>query len=208
MDSKERALITGLLGRVQALEFDEHHALSLLILLRRHAASKAPLAAELGDFVAHRERDRGLLLRFLKQVQGALLPGGQAPTHYDTPVSVPVLHDQLNALFAELSMSPIRFEHAECLALVVAALLDRVEFPVHGARRSRLLFGFNAQFAGLFGEVPLLSAIVAFPVMAVRNRFFESPFDDPETYWFPDRRFTVSAACHDGTVGFAQSPAL
>lgn len=207
MDFKERALIMGLLGRVQALEFEEHHALSLLILLRRHAASKAPMAAELGNFVAHRERDRGLLLRFLKQVQGALLPGGQAPNYYDTPVSVPVLHDQLNALLAEHSLPSIGFEQTECLALVVAAILDHVEFPVQGARSSRLLFGFNAHFAGLFGEVPTPSATVAFPVMAVRNRFFGSPFSDPDAYWFPDRGFTVSAACHDGSVGFAQSPA-
>lgn len=208
MDPKERTLIAGLLDRVRALEFEENHVLGLLILLRRHAIKTAPLVAELGDFMAHREKDRGLLLRFLQQVQQALLPGGRAPEYFDTPVSVPVLHDQFTALLKELRLPPITFEHTECLAVVSATLLHQVAFSVPGNRPWQLQFGFNAQLVGLFGVVPLPAVSVTFPVMAVRNRFFSSPFSDSDTYWFPSGHLTVSSACHNGSVGVAQSPAV
>jgi hypothetical protein len=161
---------------------------------------------ELGHFVAHRERDKGVLLRFLKTVQASLLPGAHPPAHFDAPVSIPVLHSELNRLLALHRFPSLTLAHIECVVVVLAALLHDVRFTVPGGlpwHSWRLEFGFNAQFVGLFGVVPIAAAIVNFPVMAVQNRFFSSPFDASDTCWFPDRGFVVSASCHAGNVGFS-----
>ncbi len=205
LDLKERKLLTSLVERVQSLTFEERDVMLLLISLRDHAIGNAPLVAELGDFIAHRAKDRGLLLEFMKTVQQALQPGSPTRDHFDAPLSIPVLHGQLAALLASLRLPALTLEHTERLAVVSSTVLHEVQFREPGKPSPRLRylqFGFNARLVGLFGVVPLPASSVTFPLMAVKNRFFESPFEGhPETYWFPDRGFIVSSAVRDGEIG-------
>ena len=60
MDAKERWLIEQTLVTLEAGTFSERDVLALLILLRRHAQPTSVIR-EFGDFVAHREKDRGIL---------------------------------------------------------------------------------------------------------------------------------------------------
>lgn len=79
MDVKERWLLTGLSEQIGGGTFDERDVLAFLILLRRHTPNDH-LVRELGDFVAHRERDRGMLRRYLADVQRMF--DGLAPGHW------------------------------------------------------------------------------------------------------------------------------
>lgn len=210
MDLKERRLVASLVERIRSLTFEERDAMLLLIALRDHAIRQAPLVAELGDFIAHRARDRGLLLDSMKELQEALQPDAPARDFFDAPLSVPALHRQLAALLERLSLPALTFEHTECLAVVSATALHQVQFHEPGPPSPRpryLQFGYSARLAGLFGVVPLPTASVTVPLMAVANRFFESPFPGhPDECWFPDRGFVVSSSVREGRVGFAQEP--
>jgi len=58
MDAKEKQLFDDLYDRLQKQSFDETDVYALYILLREKVDEKSWLR-ELGDFVAHRKRDRG-----------------------------------------------------------------------------------------------------------------------------------------------------
>lgn len=60
MDAKEQFLIEQLTDTILSGPFSERDVLALLILLRRHAKQESVIR-EFGDFVAHREKDRGWL---------------------------------------------------------------------------------------------------------------------------------------------------
>jgi hypothetical protein len=210
MDPKERKIVASLVERVRSLTFGEQDVMLLLISLRAHASGDAPLVVELSDFIAHRAKDRGLLLESMKELEQALQPGAPAREFFDAPVSVRTLHGQLTTLFARLRLPALTLEATECLAVVSSTVLHEVQFHEPGMPSPRLRylqFGFNAHLVGLFGVVPLPASSVTFPVMAVKNRFFESPFEGhPETYWFPDRGFIVTSAVRDGEIGLYQEP--
>jgi hypothetical protein len=87
MDTKERWLIEQARATLEAGTFTERDVLGLLILLRRHAQLKS-VVREIGDFVAHRERDRGILQTYLRHIQ-AVLTGDAVPNLLGTDHGFP-----------------------------------------------------------------------------------------------------------------------
>lgn len=71
MDAKQTDLLTQLHGRFEAGNFSELDVHSLLALLRDDSPGGGPVR-ELGDFIAHRERDRGKVHRYLTEMKTIL----------------------------------------------------------------------------------------------------------------------------------------
>jgi len=128
MDAKERWLIEQTRSTLESGSFSEHDVLGLLILLRRHAPACSAVR-EFGDFVAHREKDRGILHTYLCRIQTAL--NGTAAPH-DQPLTLPIftssdIHASLNELLTSLGISPIDAELGNRLAVCIISLLQSVK---------------------------------------------------------------------------------
>jgi hypothetical protein len=108
IDYKAGQLIHYSVSRIIAQAFDEHDILVLLILLREHALANSPVR-ELGDFVAHRIRNRGPFLQFLRNLSPEFekpsIPKGQGATdtlltsiQFDKILSTPAIYSQSDIL--------------------------------------------------------------------------------------------------------------
>ena len=67
VDAKEKFLVDELCRRIREQKFHERDVLALLILLRGHSAAESPVR-ELADFIAHREKERGALKKYVQHV--------------------------------------------------------------------------------------------------------------------------------------------
>lgn len=67
MDIKEEQLFQHYVGLLEKRMFDEYDILGFLILIRRHLDKTKYIAIlEISDLIAHRERDRGIVLNGLR----------------------------------------------------------------------------------------------------------------------------------------------
>jgi hypothetical protein len=64
VDSKEKALVKEIRGKIIRKKYDEIDILGLLVLLRGYS-SEGSATFEFANFVAHRERDRGAIYDYL-----------------------------------------------------------------------------------------------------------------------------------------------
>jgi hypothetical protein len=72
IDKKEQFLISTYHERLIQKQFDELDVFSLLILLRRHCDKHSPIF-EIANFIAHRERDRGDIWKYMVGIKQGLL---------------------------------------------------------------------------------------------------------------------------------------
>ena len=119
MDAKETWLVNATVDAIASGNFHERD-----VLLREYAAGNTPLR-EFGDFVAHRERDRGILLQVRERIRGALL--GQTNTTENLPIwSVAQIGDSLNVTFARLGVPSLDPENVNRVTVSVMTLLQGV----------------------------------------------------------------------------------
>ena len=63
MDKKEKVMLQHYKSIIENKRFDEYDILGFLIFIRRHINSELNYIQEFADLIAHRERDRGLVLK-------------------------------------------------------------------------------------------------------------------------------------------------
>lgn len=175
MDAKERWLLSRLSEQLSAGTFDECDVLAFLILLRRHTR-KTHLIRELGDFVAHRERDRGILQHYLSDVQRVLNGSAPAHTHHRFPISTDDLQACLNEVLRTLDLLEWDRPATNRLVVAIITLLQSVEIVRECQPRSKLLVGIGATRVALLGQATVPAGHgLAFPVLVADNDFEEWP---------------------------------
>ena len=177
MDTKERWLIEQARATLEAGTFTELDVLGLLILLRRHAQPTS-VVREFGDFVAHREKDRGILQTYLRHIQ-AVLKGDAVPDYQPVKHQVITSNDiytAFNDLFSSLGFGPIGTELGNRLAVCIITLLQSVK--VHTSSNTPAL-GFVVQMSSFkivlmgLGEVPA-GHVIGFPMLIADNNGYEA----------------------------------
>jgi hypothetical protein len=175
MDAKERLLVEELCRRATGQVFHERDVLALLILLRGHSAAGSPVR-ELADFIAHREKDRGALKKYVQHAVAygeALATGTPGQLKVDPVYTAGVFRDSLNSVLGNLSISAFSTELADDILVCTMSLLQDVRIFHQKREIGRLGF---ARFAGdlwLSGSVTLQPKVVqlVFPALIVPNRY-------------------------------------
>lgn len=204
MDAKERWLIEQLHSVILSRSFTERDVLALLIILRRHA-EQDNLVLEFGDFIAHREKDRGIFKEYLHRVHSALrgeLATNGEPTSF-TVFSFKSVQNSFNKIFRSLGLPELDTELANQITVCIISLLQSVEMKADSATSaSKLLVGISCEYIALLGQGRLPAGhIMSFPILMAQNNYKELPSSCTE-YMILDR--IVEAGSTNGNFTFAQ----
>ena len=175
MDAKETYLVADLHQRISSCAFHERDILGLLILLREHAVDPSPVR-ELGDFVAHREKDRGALKKYVQHVAAYLEAAAKktpAQVKIEFVHSSAAFRDSLNAVFGRVGFPPLSTDLSDDVLTCVMSLLQDVRLFHNRNEIGRLGLGRFKEELWLCAAVvePTKGVHVVFPALSVPNRY-------------------------------------
>jgi hypothetical protein len=193
IDYKAGQLIHYSVSRIIAQAFDEHDILVLLILLREHALANSPVR-ELGDFVAHRVRNRGPFLQFLRNLSPEFekpsIPKGQGATdtlltsiQFDKILSTPAIYSQsdilssLNDILQPAGFQTLPNDLAGDIIVCIMSLLQDARFvDEHKAEVGKLLFLISKTKVAIGGTIRMPNDDpLAVTMLSTDNRYY--PFE-------------------------------
>jgi hypothetical protein len=128
VDSKEQWQLKRMVERIRSGDFSEDDVYVLLLTLRRFACPGRALR-EFGDFLAHREKDRGILFEYVKEIKEAL----DRPLPFSGTISIrPVisstqLADEINEIIGRSEIIPLSSVQMNHVMVCVISLLQCVE---------------------------------------------------------------------------------
>jgi hypothetical protein len=171
MDAKERWLVEQLMSVIKSGTFTERDILALLIVLRNHAKGDNVIR-EFGDFVAHREKDRGWLQKYVHEVKIGLANG-------DLPQNIPIankhVQEDLNQVLILLKLPEVNEELANQITICIISLLQSVQVKIKEQKVTTLLklhVGVGRDKIWLIGEAPNPGGMLFFfPIMFGQNRY-------------------------------------
>jgi hypothetical protein len=171
-DVKERWLIGQSHAEIASGTFTERTVLQLLILLRRHAPQGTPVL-EFGDFIAHREKDRGILRRYMQRVQQALL--GQRNKPVRLPVfSVAQIGESLNTLLSTFGLAPFDDEQVNRVAVCIITLLQGVVVEVPNGPSVGFAIAMSSDHVTLMGHGSVPAGhVFQYPLLIAANHDYE-----------------------------------
>jgi hypothetical protein len=176
IDGKEHFLIEEALSCVRSDAFTELDVLALLMLLRRHASQDSAVR-EFGDFIAHRERDRGLLQKYVALWQSALLPNRINPIgNIEVPALTSTdLHASFNDVLVQVGLEQIEEELANRITVCIISLLQAVRVK---SQMRVAVQGFevamSSNYIFLRGHGVVAGGhTFAFPILSAFNRGYE-----------------------------------
>jgi hypothetical protein len=178
MDAKEKILVDDLHRCVATRAFHERDILSLLILLREHAARASPVR-ELSDFVAHREKDRGSLKTYVHHVVKygeALIQKTSASLKIEVVHSADDFCQSLNDVLRKFDLSSLTKDVSDDVLACIMSLLQDVRVFHNRREIGRLGLGrFNKELWLCAAIVmPPKNVHVVFPALIVPNRYCSS----------------------------------
>jgi hypothetical protein len=191
LDRKEVALLAELRRRIAIGTFDELDVHSLLALLREYTNKKDPLH-ELGDFVAHRERDRGAFHQYLSATKQAIDASGTRIIKIAEIYSEREIAESLNSAFSAQNLPPLDARQNRAVQLAAMCMLeDAAMVNDQGSTFGQLRVVFTRAQVQLLGEVDVgyMGARVAFPALSIQNDFF--PMLGPNAYIRPSELIQV-----------------
>jgi hypothetical protein len=180
MDAKERWLVEQLLSVINSGTFTERDVLALLIVLRNHAKDDNVIR-EFGDFIAHREKDRGWLQKYVHEVKKGLASG-------DLPQNIPIankhVQEDLNRVLQLLEIPEVNEELANQITICIISLLQSVQVKIKEQKANILLklhVGVGRDKIWLIGEAPNPAGMLFFfPIMFGQNRYLPGiDYDSP-----------------------------
>lgn len=177
MDAKQTALLSDLHSRFLAGNFGEIDVHSLLALLRDDSPASGPVR-ELGDFIAHRERDRGKVHRYLTEMKTIL---DRLGTQEDVLRVGVVFTDEViaKAIDTELArhglaaLSAVR--HRQIQLAILSTLQQVALVDSRGSQFGVLELSITRDLIQLLGVVTLAKppgVRVAFPALTIPNDCF------------------------------------
>jgi hypothetical protein len=182
MDSKEQAIVAVIHERIRARVFNESDVLSLLVVARQYAEPNTPVR-ELGDFVAHRERDRGVLHRYLQHLcefRDALLAGRRATLRSATIFDTADLHGAFASVLNQFDLPPLSEAQVSDLLVCAMCILQQVQLMESNQQIGRLMLARTETEVLLLGLVPAKNAnnepiSLSVPALAVANSYCGGP---------------------------------
>jgi hypothetical protein len=187
MDAKERFMIEQLHSTISSGSFHEQDILRLFIILRRSEketlqkqGEKTSLVLEFGDFVAHREKDQGILKDIMQSVQSALDTRTQP---IFTPITNIDIQKALNKTFQSLNLPEVEEELVNQITVCIISLLQSVKIKINAQSTTldfELSIGISKKYIYLLGggQVPEGHTIM-FPLLVARNTYLPSDFEYP-----------------------------
>ena len=220
---KEKALVKEIRSEIIRKQYDEIDILGLLILLRRYS-SAGSATYEFANFVAHRERDRGVindyLVKGIEEVSLALKakppPGGPK---YGSVYSFHDLKDSLNQALSMIGIATVDSLETNDILLCIMCLLQGVRIV---SKKKGVIGKLQLLCSGnhiqLYGSAPFENIFISFPVLHVpnlqNNRLNE--FEHTKSVRGPGRQNwecrvfnnVISARCHNGNLTLFQGDPL
>ena len=176
MDQKEIELVTELHDKIIKRKCDEKDIYSLLIIIRSYADGKTAVR-EFGDFIAHREKDRGFISDYLIRTKGILDNLGNENT---VMVIKPVftfdeIKNSFNNTFKKIGLIAVSNDDIRILILFIISLLQDVSIVDKKRSVGKLLFSLTRDEIILLGRVWIQNKVHAvFPVLVTENRYEKS----------------------------------
>jgi len=187
VDQKERELLADLHGRVKGRTFHERDILALLILLRPRAVARSPVL-ELADFVAHRDRDRGLSQKAVAGLRTFLHGAGNRKLTVAPVFTAAAFCSSLNATFQGYQLDSLDAEKSTDVLAAAISLLQDVQLLDQGQRMGRLAMARTKHDLHLLGLAHLAQGRerpieVGITILSVPNRYCSGPArDTPEPF--------------------------
>jgi hypothetical protein len=206
MDHKETQLARYCYSRLVGRTFDERDLYALCILLRDDAPKGSPVR-ELGDFIAHRRRDRGAFLTFLEDQRAEAeqyvrsAPDTSPPQEFiERALSAPGVYstdavfDSLNAELSKAGVPRLPEDLAPEVLLCIMSLLQDVRFIDRaGNRIGELLMAGSRTRIALLGRVERASGDdLLVTLLSIPNLFRDfEPKDERDVGWIPNTALEV-----------------
>lgn len=193
MDYKEAHLLAHFHRRLAGDVFDETDVFGFLTILRQHAPARSP-TREFGDFLAHRDRDRGIfrafLLAALEQFNASSAIASSAPAapaDFRRALTVQPLFSEamiladVNTLLGRLGRNPLDTVLAEPMTACIISLLQSARLvDDSGNNLGTLQAVLDEERLGLFaGLLRSDGTQVVVPVLTTPNRYQRVVRHDP-----------------------------
>ncbi len=201
MDRKENQLMDFYYDKFAKKNFDEKDLYSFLLLVRE-SAKDIRCIRELGDFIAHREKSKGYVIKdYLEESERVLNNLGKEKNtmKIDNVFSFKEIRNGFNSLFQQIGYSKLPNETINDFVLCIISLLQDVKIISSKSKREigKLSFGVSSKEIFLMGSIKILNKdrydSVMFPVLSVDNIYEEvKPSDKYDTpYLFSDEIIEV-----------------
>lgn len=174
MDNKELEIITELHNRIITKLCNESDIYSILILLRCYAKEKTAVK-EFGDFIAHREKDRGFINEYLIRTKEILDNLGKRNELLviKNVFSFEEIKTSFNEILSKLNLQNFNDEIVRIIIVFIISLLQDVNI-IDKKKNSvgKLVFSISKNEIVLLGRVYVQNkTFVVFPVLSVKNWF-------------------------------------
>jgi hypothetical protein len=172
MDLKEIEIIAGLHKKIFDKQCCEADIYSFLILLRTYTKEKTP-TREFGDFIAHREKDRGFINEYLIRNKEILDNLGKVNSRLviSEVFSFEEIKSSFNETLNKVHLQEFTDENIRIIIVMIISLLQEVSI-VDRSKNSigKLQFAISRDQIVLLGRVWIQNKVFAvFPVLSVEN---------------------------------------
>ena len=123
MDKKEKQLFENLYSKFENRTFGESDVYQLMIMLRDRVQDNT-LIKEIGDLVAHRQRDRGIMLETLREIENNTKNNYLAPLQKNAVFGFESFKKELNSELASYNLNKLSDEVINEVLLFIASLLQ------------------------------------------------------------------------------------
>ena len=157
MDQKAKKLIELHHGRINDRSFEENDVHSLLILLREHSKRNTPVR-EVADFIAHREKDRGLIHKYILKSRTEFNKAYKNQSYQLTVKEVfseEELLDSINKTLNKLGFDEFPTSLSPILMLCVISLMTRIKIIIKNTAPAELEIAFEDDQISLYCNLPI-----------------------------------------------------
>lgn len=182
MDKKETQLVNDYHKKIIEYNFDERDIHSFLMLLREHTTKNTPVR-EFGDFIAHRNKERGLIRDYLLENKKKIdnIWNGSVPNEGFTINSNNVFElIQIKRSFNNfLELNNLKTFDSELIRDVVLCIMSLLQdvniYDEHKNVIGNLSISASAKKIILIGSVKIATTGVsaAFPVLEIKNKYVQ-----------------------------------
>ncbi|MEB9416022.1 hypothetical protein P4J15_23490 [Bacillus cereus] len=201
MDGKEKLLLDYYFERFQNNRFDEKDVYAFLILIRRQAKGFQSIN-ELADFIAHRDKEKGGIKKYLEDVKYKFENIGKidAVITIKPAFSFKEIKTAINKILMNNNYEKLNDETINHILLCIISILQDVRILDKGKEIGRLRFGITKKKIMLNGEIEIEYSNgkttnlvkVVFVVLEANNRYFKSYDLDNNTPYTPDEIIEIT----------------
>jgi hypothetical protein len=195
MDKKEKQMIEYYYNKFSTNIFDEKDVFAFLILVR-YQAKDIRCLRELGDFIAHRDKDKGFIKTYLEKTKEILDNLGKvnAILKIEPVFSFKEIKNGINRILLNNGFGKLTDETINHIILCIISILQDVKLTEKNKEIGKLFFGISSKRIELMGQIQIVQdgvekAKAVFPALSTKNIYYEmkkqDEYDTP--YLFEDK---------------------